>query len=98
MILIVDQFLFSLMISWLDSFFFRSSIKVNSSSIVADAIEKVQLVLEKNNGTLLQVLCETESTESREGIEVAFEKLNDTMRYLLRLIKGENTFRMFVVL
>ena len=55
------------------------------------------MVLDKNNETLLQVLCETESTESREGIEVAFEKLNDTMRYLLR-VDQENTFRMFLVL
>ena len=50
------------------------------------------MVLDKNNETLLQVLCETESTESREGIEVSFEKLNDTMRYLLRVDQRREYF------
>ena len=62
------------------------------SSIIADAIENVQLVLDGSNETLLQVLCETESTESQAGIEIAFDKLNDTMRYLLRVDQGREHF------
>lgn len=80
------------MISWLSSLFFGSSRKVSLSSIIADAIENLQLVLDGNNETLLQVLSETESTESQAGIEVAFDKLNDTMRYLLRADQGRENF------
>ena len=80
------------MISWLSSLFFGSSRKVSLSSIIADAIENLQLVLDGNNETLLQVLSETESTESQAGIELAFDKLNDTMRYLLRADQGRENF------
>ena len=57
------------------------------------AYDKLKFKLDRDKETLRRVFLETESAESPSEIKQGFDKVNDYMRWFLRLPKGRDFFK-----
>ena len=62
-----------------------NSANVNTDQNMKDAIKKTQLALFNSKKTLSCVLMEIECAQSRKDLEIGFKKINNYLRYLLRV-------------
>ena len=71
---------------WLWQMFISdNSANVNTGQYMKDAIKKTQLALFGIKKTLSCVLLEIECAQSRKDVEIGFQKINEYLRYLLRV-------------
>ena len=60
---------------------------------LCDAVSNTNQILDRENETLSEVLRRVEGAESKEDIGVGFEKINDVMRFFLRVAPGRKEFK-----
>ena len=60
---------------------------------LSDAIAKTKHTLESTGQSLRELLIKIESAQNEEDIKSGFDKLNDVMRFLLRVYPGQNDFK-----
>ena len=65
----------------------------NINKNIKDAINKMQLALILDKQTLWGVFHEIECAQDRKGVEIGFPKINNYLRYLLRIQPATESYR-----
>ena len=66
--------------------------KVRVEQMVSDAMEKLLLLLSKDGHTLKCVFLEVEDAQDERGLLIAFNKINNYFRYLLRVEPPDESY------
>ena len=68
------------------------ALKVRVEQMVSDSMEKLFLLLSKDGHTLKKVFLEVEDAQDESGLLIAFNKINNYFRYLLRVEPPDESY------